>query len=101
MEKEIGSLAALYALIELLKWVIKTKSKGAECILSTENQKKLDDLHEWHKKTDDEGRPLWYVPKHLHIEQEKIVDMLRSISANQETTARLLGDLIRKIEKSN
>ena len=98
MEKEVGALAALYAVIEVLKWVIALKSNNEECVLSAQNQKKLDDLHDWHNITDEEGRRIWYVPKHLHVEQEKIVDMLRNISKNQEATARLLGDLIRKME---
>ena len=99
MEKEVGAIAALYAVIEVLKWVITQKSKTNECILSAENQRKLDDLHEWHNMVDDEGRRLWYVPKHLHVEQEKMVEMLRDISKSQEATARLLGDLVALIKK--
>jgi hypothetical protein len=101
MEKEvgIGLLAALYAVIEVLKWVINLKSRATTCLLSAENQRKIDDLHTWHDIVDDEGRRIWYVPKHLHVEQEKIVEMLRGISQNQETTARLLGELIRRMEK--
>jgi hypothetical protein len=99
MDKEMaGIAAALYAMIELVKFLVKRNEAEKVCLLSSENQKKLDDLHEWHKKTDDEGRLLWYVPKHLHVEQEKIVEMLRGISKNQETTARLLGELIDRIE---
>ena len=45
-------------------------------IQETDNQKKLDDLHEWHNHTDDDGRRSWYVPKHLHSEQERMVEML-------------------------
>lgn len=92
MDKEIIGLAALYAVIELVKFLTPDRP------LSLDNQRKLDDLHEWHDITDDEGRRLWYVPKHLHMEQERIVEMLRDISKNQETTARLLADLIKKIE---
>ena len=88
----------LYLLIEIIKYLIGMNKAKAICLLSTENQRKLDDLHEWHNKTDDDGRKIWYVPKHLHMEQEKIVEMLRDISKNQENTARLLGDLIKKME---
>jgi len=88
----------LYLLIEIIKYFISMNRSKAICLLSSENQRKLDDLHDWHNKTDDEGRKIWYVPKHLHMEQEKIVEMLREISKNQENTARLLGDLIKKME---
>jgi hypothetical protein len=89
----------LYLLVEIIKYFISSNKKAEICLLSSENQKKLDDLWDWHNLTDDEGRRLWYVPKHLHLEQEKIVEMLRGISKNQETTARLLGELIKKIEQ--
>ena len=65
----------LYLIVETLKYFITAKREET-CHLSTENQKKLDDLHEWHAKTDDEGRRLWYVPKHLHVEQEKMVEIM-------------------------
>jgi len=97
-DKYTASALILYLLVEVIKYFINNNRKQEECLLSADNQKKLDDLWEWHNLTDDEGRRLWYVPKHLHVEQEKIVEMLRNISKNQEQTARLLGDLIKKIE---
>lgn len=99
MEQEytVGAII-LYLLIEMIKYFIGMHKAKDICLLSTENQRKLDDLHSWHNHNDDEGRKIWYVPKHLHMEQEKIVEMLRDISKNQENTARLLGDLIRKMK---
>jgi hypothetical protein len=83
MEKEVIGLAALYAVIEIIKWILERNHHGI-CRLSPANQKKIDSLYDWHNVTDDEGRRLWYVPKHLHIEQEKIVEMLRDISESRE-----------------
>ena len=90
MDKELAGIAALYAVIELVKWFSAKKDK--DC------QHKINDLWDWHNVTDDEGRRMMYVPKHLHIEQEKMVEMLRDLSRNMETTARLLGELLKKIE---
>ena len=100
MEQQIIGLAALYAVIEVIKFVLNHKEKAEECVLSQANQKKLDDLHDWHDHSDDDGRKIWYVPKHLHIEQSKMVEMLRAISSNQEATARLLAELLKKLDNN-
>ena len=99
MDKEIAGIAALYAVIELVKFAANIMKDKRECILSNDNQKKLDDLHEWHNHTDDEGRKSWYVPKHLHSEQERIVEMLRNISMAQENTARVLAEILKTLDK--
>ncbi len=99
MEKEVAGIAALYAVIEAVKWIWSNREQTQICILSPDNQKKLDDLHDWHDMVDDEGRRIWYTPKTIHVEQEKMVEMLRDISRNQETTARLLAELINKIDR--
>ena len=99
MDTQLSTAAIiLYLLIEIAKYMIGLHKAKDVCLLSSENQKKLDELHTWHDHNDDEGRKIWYVPKLLHLEQERMVEMLREISKNQETTARLLGDLIRKME---
>lgn len=99
MEREVVGLAALYAVIEIIKWILSRKEQTQVCILSSDNQKKLDDLHNWHDLVDDEGRRIWYTPKTIHVEQAKMVEMLRDISKNQETTARLLAELLNKINR--
>ena len=98
--QQIAGLAALYAVIEVVKFFLNLRHDRGECILSSENQKKLDDLHDWHNIVDDDGRRLWYVPRHIGLDQKKIVEMLRDISHTQELTARLLSELIDKVERN-
>jgi len=95
VEIQVVGLAALYAVIEIVKWMIDRNRSD----LTPENQRKLNDLWEWHSIRDDDGRPLWYVPRKMAGDQERIVEMLRGISKNQESTARLLGDLIKRMER--
>jgi len=97
MDKEVAGLAALYAVTELLKWLYERNEVNV-CTLSVDDKRKIDDLYDWHRKEDDEGRKLWYFPSYFHTTQDKIVEMLRDISSTQEKTARLLAELEKKIE---
>lgn len=100
---EAGAMAgvvALYIVVEMIKWFLgRAGSAKKDQAISPEIIRKIHELHQWHNHTDEDGRKSWYVPRTLFREQAKMVEMLREISHNQETTARLLGEMIEKIEK--
>ena len=85
MDQQIAGIAALYIVLELIKFIIPSKTD--------DTNKKVSDLHEWIGKTDDDGRMLIYTPKVISIDMEKILDTLRDISKNQEKIALLLGQI--------
>ena len=91
MDSQIAGIAALYVVIELVKWFWGESKK-------MDIDRMIKDLWVWHSQKDEDGRPLWYVPRSIHDEQEKMAEMLRSISQNQETTARILAEVVKSID---
>jgi hypothetical protein len=67
--------------------------------LSDDQDNMLQDLYNWHNKTDSDGIPLWYVPRSFIESQKEIVDVLSDISKHQEKTTFLLEALIKRIER--
>jgi hypothetical protein len=67
--------------------------------LSDDQNTMLQDLHNWHNKTDADGIPLWYVPRSFIESQKEIVEVLSEISSHQERTTFLLEALLKRIEK--
>ncbi len=97
--QQIVGLAALYAVIEIIKFMVEKSRAKEPAPFTAKNQAMMNDLHQWHSRTDDDGRLLWYTPKHIHTEQERMVEMLREIAHSQETTARILGELVREMSR--
>ena len=94
-DQAIG-LAALYAVVELVKFMMKHRNQNIECILSGKNQAMLESMHKAITKEDEEGRHLIYMPKNFHSENERMMELMESISRNQKQTAVILEQLINR-----
>lgn len=51
----------------------------------------IRDLHEMHKVTDKDGRPIWYFPG-------SIGDLMKQVSESQANLARILETIVRQLE---
>jgi len=68
-----------------------------------------DRLFDMHNKTDESGRPVWYVPAELAETQSILADLIRGISENQREISetqksisemqRKTVDILEKIER--
>ena len=66
MDNQIIGIAALYIVVELIKKILPMiQTKRHPPTLTSEERQWLKDLHEWHDKTDNDGRRLWYIPQEL------------------------------------
>ncbi|HML96681.1 MAG TPA: hypothetical protein PKC29_14760 [Thermodesulfobacteriota bacterium] len=77
LELGVGLIAALMVIREVLNFLDKRRGSDRESdsLMSehvsdvkgsvTAIKDKVDDLHEWHNKTDADGVPLWYVRRSL------------------------------------
>ena len=84
-------LGAALLLFEAIKWTIN-KIMPTDPLCS-EDKFYLQDLHKMHSRCDDNGRPLWYVPSDIGINQREILDILKDISHSQADVARILEKL--------
>ena len=116
------AVAAFAGLVKILEFLLPKKSN----LLPEEKQMLVDlqrelheikvdvlaikheskDLHDWHARTDEEGRPLWYTPRGMHEQNEKMMDVLRELSGSQKDitnaqkdTARILERILIKLDK--
>lgn len=93
-------------IIEIAKFAIgrrmngkKAEQPGPECkaIFPEDQKRQLKFLHDIHDRFDDDGSPLWYVPRSWAVNQAKIIELLTTISVNQENLVKAIDKLIEKI----
>jgi len=94
-------LAALYMLIETIKFLVQRlgKTNGSASVFTVDDKHRIAEMYEWHKKTDETGRPLWYAPHGLHEALEKMMEILRQITELQREQARYQKDSARILER--
>ena len=81
-------------------WLKLTHNKmSSGSLLSKEESILIKDLHDLHSKTDSNGVPLWYVPRHWGELQRDLADKMDSISRTQEKIGYVLEHIVKKLEK--
>jgi hypothetical protein len=59
----------------------------------------VKDLKRMHDVRDDDGRPIWYMPKEIIETQRKIVELIQVQAATQDQVVRLLARMDEKIDE--
>jgi hypothetical protein len=63
--------------------------------------KQIDQLWNWHNKTDQDGVPVWYVRKSLEDVIYKLSENIENQNKLMESNTRILKSLVDKIEKED
>ena len=99
LELGVGLIAALMVIREVLNFLDKKRggSDDGDAVMSehvsdvkgsvTAIKDKVDDLYEWHNKTDADGVPLWYVRRSL---EQSIKDLGEKIYLQIEVQTEVL-----------
>ena len=99
MDNQIIGLAAAYMVVEFAKFTIKTMARKKAVVTLNEKQSYyLRELHEMHSVLDADGRPIWYMPNQVGIQQEKIIEILNGMSKTQNDTTHVLERIIDKLD---
>lgn len=85
----IGLWVGGWLVIEIIKIAV-TSSRS---VLTKEEQTMLHDLYVWHSKTDDSGRPLWYMPQDMQDTQLKTLDLIKDMMYYQKQLTRSQKDI--------
>ena len=93
------SLVLAQIISKLIDFVISKMSNKVE--LNEKDIMELRMLIEMHKKTDENGMPLWYIPRSLTSNIRDINQILLSISNSQENTAKVLEKVTTVLESLN
>jgi len=96
---QLAGLAAAYLVVEIAKYAITKLAPKPKAGLSDTEKQQLHDLWNWHNKTDDSGRPLWYMPSDIGDQQDKMLDVMRDVSNNQREQARQMKEVAKILEK--
>lgn len=112
-----GVVAVVFIFREITAFVkpwIDRKAGGVEqepsartrCVPDDVNLRRMaaqiEDLHEWHDKTDEDGAPVWYVRSSMTRIVEKLADNQTQMAKVLERLAireELTGDAVARIEK--
>jgi len=96
-DDQIIGLVVCYLFLEAMKYLINRFAKTSQ--LTIEEQYILKELHNMHSVKDENGRPIWYMPKTIGDQQEKIIRLLDDISVVQRDTCHILERIIDKLDK--
>lgn len=110
----VDVLVAVIAIVQLtvqglvqvvMHFLSKSKSSGDEDVLRQilaaiehlNDQRDAEghmirDLHEMHKVTDKDGRPIWYFPG-------SVADLVKQVSDSQANIARILETIVRTLDR--
>ena len=93
-QPELAGIAALYAVIELVKFFI-SKSKNGGCGLTALQAAQLANLDKLHNQYDESGRLKWHVPVSLIAQSDETV---AGINTLKERAAKMI-DLLTRIDR--
>ena len=86
---ELGGVIAIsFGLIEIIKALINKRfsnNKNGVSGLTDEQKQQLKTLHDLHYRFDDNGVPLWYVPRSWGELLKEIAKLLEKVSHIQKT----------------
>ena len=104
LELGVGLIAALMVIREVLNFLGRKRGGAGESdTLMSEHvsdvkgsvtaiKDKVDDLHEWHNKTDSDGVPLWYVRRSLE-------ESIRALGEKIYLQIEVQTEILRHMEK--
>ena len=104
LELGVGFIAAIMVIREVLGFLEKRKNGGGgQSLIMNEHvndvrgavsviKDKVDDLHEWHNKTDADGIPLWYVRRSLE-------ESIRELGEKIYLQIEIQTEILRHMEK--
>ncbi len=104
LELGVGFIAAIMVIREVLGFLEKRKNGGGgQSLIMNEHvndvrgavsaiKDKVDDLHEWHNKTDQDGIPLWYVRRSLE-------ESIRELGEKIYLQIEIQTEILRHMEK--
>lgn len=104
LELGVGFIAALMVIREVLGFLERKKNgSGGHNFIMNEHvndvrgtvsaiKDKVDDLHEWHNKTDADGIPLWYVRRSLE-------ESIRELGEKIYLQIEIQTEILRHMEK--
>ena len=107
----------MYAVIEITKFLVNkfTARESAlssvermqlaavtdiqKSVLSADESSWLKTLYVQHQVKDEDGRPIWYMPKTVTEQQIKIIELLGFMSTSQRDTAHVLERIVDKLDQ--
>jgi len=86
------------ALIKVIEKLIDHNGEK-KSILMTDEREWLRELYTQHQKFDENGTPIWYVPRSWDDTQQEIVKALTTVVGDQRRIAELLDKIEQRYEK--
>lgn len=93
------TVALAEGLIGIMRLLITKFTEKDAKYLTDEEHQMLASLHDLHCRYDEDGTPIWYVPRSWSTTQKEIVGMLADIAATQHKTLDLIDRLERRFDQ--
>lgn len=88
----VGALvAAIYALVEAIKWRNNKKNGNQNGNFTHDDRQRLYQLYRQHQQMDEDGTPLWYMPRSMVAAQSKQAETLGNILTELRLLNKTMG----------
>ena len=87
----------MYGLVKIVELLVKKLTKE-QSVLMTDERRWLESLYDTHSQKDQDGMPLWYVPRTMTDSQTKLQEMLVTLTASQEKICYVLESVAKQLE---
>ncbi len=77
-------VAAIYSLVEAIKWMAMKRNGGPPGGYAESDRQMATTIYKQHQVIDEDGTPLWYVPRSMIKLQAETNDELRKLNTTME-----------------
>lgn len=104
---ETGGMVVIgLGLIEIIKLLIakrtngKSKQTAPECqrVFPDEQKEQIRRLYDLHCNFDNDGVPLWFIPRSWIETQKEMAELMKDISQSQGSMAEVMQTLLERLE---
>jgi len=74
----VGGQAAVVVGKIVFDW-LKERRNGKASLFDINVSNKINQLYEWHSKTDEDGAPIWYFPRSFERKLDRMINHLAAI----------------------
>ena len=97
----IGTPITIIIVLSFLKIIefLVGKLKDSRSVLTYEEQQNIRDIHKLITAKDNDGMPLFYVPRSWANLQKSILDKMETITRQQERTTYMMDTIVNTLDK--
>ena len=88
----------VFALVKIIEF-LASKLMQEKSVLTSQEQRHLEEVHQLVTAKDNDGMPLFYVPRSWATLQKSMLEKMEKITRHQERTAYMMDTIVNMLDK--